>query len=240
MKILLVDDQPGILEMLSLLLKKRKYEVMTAECGTDALRLLETETPDLIISDVQMPEMDGWELFEQVRLHPTAGTVPFIFLTGVSSPPNRVRGLKMGADDYISKPFDSEELVLRIERCLERQTHRGDTLPGGRREIGGRLGHLSLIDIIQILELNKRSATVTLAQDSDTAKVYLREGRVEGININGDFDARRFYQLLLWENAGFSVSEYVDEVPPSNRVSRPARELILESARLEDESRKPD
>ncbi len=213
---------------------------MTAECGNDALGLLETETPDLIISDVQMPEMDGWEFFKQVRLHPTAGSVPFIFLTGLSSPPNRVRGLKMGADDYISKPFDSEELVLRIQRCLERQRHRGETIPGDRSEIGGQLGHLSLIDIIQILELNKRSATVTLGRDSDTAKVYLKEGRVEGININGDFDVRRFYQLLLWENASFSVSEYVDEVPPMNRVAQPARELILESARIEDESRKPD
>lgn len=237
MKILVVDDQQGVLEILTLLLERHGFVVVTAESGEEALPLLEHVSPDVIISDVRMPGMDGWEFFKKVRLHPNAGTAPFIFLTGLSSPPDRVRGLKMGADDFVSKPFDGQELLARIERCIERQRRRADEIPRTKGGISGKLGQLSLIDIIQILELNKRSATIALRHGSETAKIYLKEGLVEGMCLGGEFDSRHFYQLLLWEDAEFAVAEFADEVPPEHRVGLPARELILESARLVDEAR---
>lgn len=238
MKILVVDDELSMLELLTSVLSKNGYQVASADSGERALECVDEDAPDLIISDVRMPGIDGWEFFRKVRLHPRAQSVPFIFVTGLNTAPDRVRGLQMGADDFISKPFSLEELLARVERSLTRQRKRVEEVPRSSEGIQGKLGYFSLIDMIQILELNRRSAVITLKHKEDEGKLYVHDGVIEGVSVNGTFDFRRFYKLLLWENAEFIVGEYAAEVPPNARVALPARELILESARMYDEENK--
>lgn len=116
--ILLVDDEALMLDLLSLYLSPLGYNCIKKESALDAIKYLKSHSVDLILLDVMMPEMDGWEACQEIRNY---WDTPIIMLTAMSEKADIVKGLKNGADDYISKPFDEEELTARIEAVLRRQ-----------------------------------------------------------------------------------------------------------------------
>ncbi len=118
--ILVVDDDPSLLLGLAAVIRRGGYQVVTAESGHDALQLAKAVSPDLILSDVMMPPPDGFELRRLMSLDPQLCSIPFIFLTARSDTQGKIEGLKGGADDYITKPFETEELLARIEAVLRR------------------------------------------------------------------------------------------------------------------------
>ena len=117
-KLLLIDDDPNLILLVKDYLEFRGYEVMTAENGRDALDILEKDVPDMIICDVMMPEMDGYTLVDHVRKDPKTSWVPVLFLSAKGQSPDRVKGLNSGADVYMVKPFEPEELVAQVESSL--------------------------------------------------------------------------------------------------------------------------
>ncbi len=119
-RILVADDDPWILRMVANVLGKRGYQVEVASDGEDALEKAIASTPDLLITDVMMPKMDGWTLVKALRARPEMAFLPVVFLTGLSSDDDRIRGFRLGADDYMAKPFRFEELDLRVARTLAR------------------------------------------------------------------------------------------------------------------------
>ncbi len=120
-KILVVDDQQAITCSLSFCLIKEGYEVLVAENGLDAVKMVVNNTPDLIISDIMMPEVDGYELCRRIREYHKTRDIPFIFLTARTTDDNKVKAIQMGGDDYIVKPFDLQELLLKVRRKLEQR-----------------------------------------------------------------------------------------------------------------------
>ncbi|MEY2978251.1 MAG: response regulator transcription factor [Prochlorotrichaceae cyanobacterium] len=125
-KLLLVDDDPHMILLVKDYLEFRGYEVLTAENGRDALERLESFLPDMIICDVMMPEMDGHAFVEKVREDDRLSWVPILFLSAKGQSQDRVKGLKKGADVYMVKPFEPEELVAQVESSL-RHTQRIST-----------------------------------------------------------------------------------------------------------------
>jgi len=119
-KILIVDDDITLRTALIRYLQNRGYSVMDAKSGTEALTAIEQDPPDLIVSDVMMPEMDGLEFCRRLRSTRSGQLVPFIFLSSRSEVDARIQGHQMGADDYLVKPFEPKELVAKIESQLER------------------------------------------------------------------------------------------------------------------------
>jgi DNA-binding response OmpR family regulator len=119
-RILLVDDDANLLRVLNRYLTKQGYVVQAASSVQEALRLFEQEPPDLIVSDVNLPEVNGLEFCKQVRRRRRGELLPFIFLSGCGAIDDRLAGLRVGADDYLPKPFEPRELVARIEAMLER------------------------------------------------------------------------------------------------------------------------
>ncbi|MGF1495669.1 MAG: response regulator transcription factor [Elainellaceae cyanobacterium] len=124
-KILIVEDDLTLRTGLCRFLEKRGYVVQMASSGSDALRLFEAIQPDLVVSDVLMPEMDGLEFCRRLRANRLGQLVPFIFLSSRGELDDRVEGHEMGADDYLVKPFEPRELLAKIEAQLERsrRTH---------------------------------------------------------------------------------------------------------------------
>lgn len=118
--ILVVEDEQVILEIITCLLQDDGYHVLQARNGMDALSLLEGSKPDLIISDIRMPGIDGFALCEQVRANPDFAQLPFIFLTGRDERADVRRGMGLGADDYLTKPFEPEELLAAVHVRLAR------------------------------------------------------------------------------------------------------------------------
>jgi DNA-binding NarL/FixJ family response regulator len=119
-KILIVDDDITLRTALTRYLQNRGYSVVDARSGTEALTAVEQNPPDLIVSDVMMPEMDGLEFCRRLRATRSGQLIPFIFLSSRSEVDARIQGHQMGADDYLIKPFEPKELVAKIESQLER------------------------------------------------------------------------------------------------------------------------
>lgn len=115
--ILLVDDDPNISRLVQLYLEKEGFEVRTADRGDDALSEFRKLPPDLMLLDVMLPGMDGWQVLKAIR---KTSTIPIIMLTAKDETFDKVLGLELGADDYITKPFDTKELVARVKAVLRR------------------------------------------------------------------------------------------------------------------------
>jgi two-component system response regulator VanR len=118
--ILVVDDQPVLLENIKLALEAEGYQVWTAEDGVDALDVLREERVDLILADIAMPCMNGYQLFNQVRSHPRWVMIPFIFLTARALDSDIRYGKEMGVDDYLTKPIQPEDLLATVHGRLRR------------------------------------------------------------------------------------------------------------------------
>lgn len=119
-KIIVVEDHDLLLLAIRDILEVEGYSVITATDGIEALKIMEEVTPDLIVADIMMPRMNGYELFQAVRERPAWVPIPFIFLTAKAEKEDRLRGKAMGAEDYITKPFDPEELVIAVRAKLGR------------------------------------------------------------------------------------------------------------------------
>ncbi len=116
-KILVVDDDINICELLRLYLVKEGFGVITCNDGISAVKMNETEKPDLILLDIMLPQLDGWQVCREVRKN---SNVPIIMLTAKSETFDKILGLELGADDYISKPFDTKEVIARVKAVLRR------------------------------------------------------------------------------------------------------------------------
>jgi two-component system phosphate regulon response regulator PhoB len=119
-KILAADDEPDALELIEVNLKAAGYEVLIAADGREALQKARVAMPDLILLDIMLPEMDGLEVCKALRREPATALLPIIMLTARAAEIDRVLGLELGADDYITKPFSPRELVLRVKNVLKR------------------------------------------------------------------------------------------------------------------------
>ncbi|MGB7442614.1 MAG: response regulator transcription factor [Coleofasciculaceae cyanobacterium] len=122
-QLLLIDDDPNLIFLVKDYLEFQGYEVVTAGNGLEALVMLDEKLPDMIICDVMMPEMDGYTLVEHVRQDPRTSWIPVLFLSAKGQSQDRVKGLNKGADIYMVKPFEPEELVAQVESSLK-QTNR--------------------------------------------------------------------------------------------------------------------
>ncbi|MBE0650345.1 MAG: response regulator transcription factor [Bacteroidales bacterium] len=119
-KILIVDDELSIRMLLENYIGKT-YDIVTKTDGLEGIKYLEEgNLPDLIVADIQMPNLDGYEMLKQVRASGFFGNLPMIMLSGIESSQERVKCLRMGADDYLVKPFNPEELLLRINNLISR------------------------------------------------------------------------------------------------------------------------
>jgi DNA-binding response OmpR family regulator len=130
-KILIVEDEKDILQLVKLYLDKEGFRTVTATTGTDGLKCVKQEKPDLIVLDLMLPEIDGLEVCKRLRSSPETAMVPIIMLTAKAEESDTVIGLELGADDYVTKPFSPKALVARVKalfRRLDRNQHENQTV----------------------------------------------------------------------------------------------------------------
>lgn len=118
-RILVVDDEPDVLELVEFNLRKAGFDVLLAEDGEAALRRIEAEQPDAVVLDLMLPGVDGLEVCKLLRRDPATANLPVLMLTAKATEVDRVLGLELGAQDYLTKPFSPRELVLRVKNLLQ-------------------------------------------------------------------------------------------------------------------------
>jgi len=128
-KILVVEDDLDVAEMLNAYFRVQGYEVFTVNWGEDGVRACQTISPDLVVLDIRLPDIDGYEVARRLRIDRRTQDVPIIFLTEKRDRADRLHGLELGADDYITKPFDVQELRLRVRNALRRVSQGSLTNP---------------------------------------------------------------------------------------------------------------
>jgi DNA-binding response OmpR family regulator len=142
-KILIVDDELAIVKLVGLMLQQRGYEIVAARLGAQALEKAQAENPDLVILDIMMPDMNGYEVCRRLRANPATAGLPIIMFTAKAMVDDKVAGFQAGADDYLTKPIHPEELISRIEAVLSRSARRQgqkEEPPPVRAKVLGFLG----------------------------------------------------------------------------------------------------
>lgn len=185
--ILVIDDDRNILAIIEMYLKKAGYTVITCNSGYEAMQIFRSVKPALVVLDVMLPGKDGWAILREIRQETTT---PVIMLTAKGDTGERVKGLELGADDYIAKPFDSNELLARIKAVLRRtspmpEQERSITFPG----ISISLENYSVVlDGVQI-EMPPKEIELLYFLASHAGKVFTREQLLEqvwGFDFFGD------------------------------------------------------
>lgn len=209
-KILVVDDESKIRELIKINLELAGYECFEAENGEKALEKLEKIRPNLVLLDIMLPGKDGYEVFEMLR----EKEIPIIFLTAKDSTLDKVKGLRMGAEDYITKPFEALELLARIEVVLRRNNIVNDVFSYNGIEIDfpkriikkdGKILDLTLKEF-QLLEVLVRNKNLALSREKLLEKAwgydYLGDTRTVDIHI------QRLRKKLTWEDIITTVYKY--------------------------------
>lgn len=230
--ILVVDDEAPIRLGVAATVKKSGYQVIVAENGEDALEKARNNSPDLIISDVNMPNMDGFEMRRRLSRDEKLAAIPFIFLTARSATEDRITGLK-NADDYITKPFASEELIARIEAVLRRvRTQRELGREEARQRLSGELDTLKreilqnfhhelrtpLGNVMMALEMAVNQRYENPQDQSDFLNIALSsadrmESLVENIVMLADIDQKQLNTIRM-------------EIDPQNHILMPIEKII--------------
>jgi DNA-binding response OmpR family regulator len=182
-RILAVDDEPNIIELAKLYLEREGYQVEEAANGQDALAKFNVVNPDLIILDLMLPDIDGFEACRQIR---AKSTVPILMLTARKEDVDKIVGLEMGADDYLTKPFNPRELVARVRAILRR--YQTGLKPGDIIEVGGLRIDLSRHDVFldgQPVKLRTKEFTLLTTFAENLGIVLSRERLLEMV---WDFD----------------------------------------------------
>lgn len=121
-RVVYVEDDPEMINLITMILSKRGYQIIGANGGREGIEMILKEIPDLILLDLMMPDVDGWNLYQQVKSNPTTSQIPVIVITAKSQPIDRVLGLHIAkVDDYICKPFHPKDLVQSIEKVMHKQ-----------------------------------------------------------------------------------------------------------------------
>ncbi len=246
-RVLVVDDDPWVRQTAESLLEAEGRQVASAASAEEGLELALRLLPDVILVDGLLPVMDGWTLIEKIRSHERLRDVRVIFLSSAHSPEERIQAFRLGADDFMDKPFHPEELRIRVARAL---AHVARPAPGpgtpaapgaGAAGIRGTLEGVGLASLLSLLELDRKSGLVRVERrgGEENARLYLREGRVVSVEVERGPELRNreaVYHLLQWPEGSF---EYVPlPIEHEDELGMPTAHLLLEAARRFDESRR--
>ena len=181
-KILIVDDEVNIRQLVKYNLEKESYQIVEAEDGLQGLRLAKTEKPDLMLLDLMLPQMDGLEVCRSLKGNQATAALPIIMLTAKSEEIDKVIGLELGADDYMTKPFSPRELVARVKAVL-RRSQKEAALPG-ELSVGRLRFNFSRYEVHMgnaKLELTPKEYELLKMLATNLGKVFTREQLLEKV-----------------------------------------------------------
>lgn len=234
-KILLVDADVKSRQMLEISLKKGGFTVTSCEEGEKALQLVETLVPDLIVSDIDLAgSMDGFLFCEVLKENPDHRRIPFVFLSKRKTVEDKIRGLELGVDDYLTKPIYLKELIARVRMILEKMRQESFDQSGGDPQFQGDLSQMSVVDLLQTMEMGGKTGVVHLDHDGRQARLFCRQGRIVHAVCDNLVGERAVYRALLWNDGTFRI-DFRKSLQTQETIQVPTQGLIMEGMRRLDE-----
>ncbi len=248
--ILVIDDDEVLLQMVKVTLGKRGYDVILAANGEEGFALAHRGRPDLIVLDIQLPDITGYTVMSRLRSSPELFMTPVIFCSSLADPKNRLHGFSLGADDFLSKPFRLEELSTRIARSLGRgseaerrvRTQAKDRESDGVPALQGSIEQIGLAAILLLIEMERGSGIlrVTSGDGELITELSIFDGRIfrgVGQSEGGQplKNAEAVYDVLSWSAGTFQFM--ADESDVVDEVQVGTSHLLMEAARRLDEAR---
>ena len=236
-KLLLVDADPRSVRVLEVSLRKVGYSVTTATDGLDALAKTESLAPDLILTDTRLPGLDGYAFVRKLKERPESTTIPVLFLTNQRSTEDKIRGLELGVDDYLTKPIFVRELLARVHLALARRAQETiATKPqstSGRTRFVGSTRDMAVVDLLQTFEISRKSGVVNLRNGDAQARIYFRDGKVIDAELGRLHGEEAVYRTLIWNEASFEVD--FKPVTNDDLIGVSTQALLMEGMRHVDE-----
>ena len=227
-KVLVVDDEENIRHLLRLAFEDG-FEVLEAVDGLDALDKALEFKPQIILSDIMMPRLDGYGLYRKIKSRPETASIPFVFLSAKKDVDERVVGLEMGADDYITKPFSIKELKAKVRSITSKIND--------MKELGsleGLLKEVDLVDVIQLIEMGRKTGMLLLESSWGLGRVYFELGGPVYAVTDKWQGIEAFYTMLSWKEGRFKLDQKAVSIEPNIEHSG-GQELLMEGVRLVDE-----
>lgn len=233
--LLLVDGDSKSLRLVDVSLKKAGFYVTATSNGREALAALESAVPDLIISDTNMPEMDGFELCRRLQQKPEWAGIPFIFLSARTPIEEKIRGLDLGVEDYLCKPIYIKELTIRVRMVLQRQEReRLASRREGGTKFEGQLADIGVVDLVQIIEINRKSGIIHVQnRDGRRGALYFRDGLVIDAETGQLQGAEAVYRIFAWSEGSFEVEFKL--IRRRDTIELSTQALLMEGMRRLDE-----
>ncbi|MDZ7292444.1 MAG: response regulator [candidate division KSB1 bacterium] len=204
-KILIAEKQPNEVSELRKALVTAGYEVRIVTDGAEALALVESFRPDLILAEIRLPVLDGLHLLHEIRKHPTQQFLPFILTGSLKTLDERISVLKQPIDDYLQKPLDADEAAARIDGLIREAELRIIAPERQARGFSGNLSEMTLVDLLQTLEVGNKNAVVRLRHAGKEGTVFLTEGQVIDATLD-DLETRRaLLRMFTWTEGTFQV-----------------------------------
>jgi len=177
--ILLVDDDVTLRELLADALEVEGFAILRAGNGEEGVAAALSGKPDLVISDIVMPEMSGWELCQTLRTLPSTKAIPFLFLSSLEQTPEKLLALRLGADDFLSKPFHLAAILAKVKLLIGRVDKREKVLGGAEEKASGETLESMLIDTVEFLRATKRTGVISVNAGPFKGVIYLEGGRLK-------------------------------------------------------------
>ena len=234
LKILLVDDNPMILGMLRHELAELAPVTIAAN-GADALVSAIEQSPDLIISDYNMPGLDGRQLVERLKTRPATSRIPVILLATRADISEKLRGMQDSVEDFVEKPFFLKEAIARVKRVLDKiALEKMAKEAPGETVLRGSLAQMNVIDLLQSLELGRKTCSLALTNGNERCELFFTEGQINhGIygELKGD---EAVYKVLTWTGGNFQID--FEGQSSEQTITRSTQGLLMEGLRLLDEA----
>lgn len=236
-KLLLVDADPRSVRVLEVSLRKAGYSVTTAADGLDALAKIESLTPDLVLSDTRLPKLDGYTLVRKLKERVEWASIPVVFLTSQKSIEDKIRGLELGVEDYLTKPIFVRELIARVNLLLARRTQENiaanRTTMSGRTRFAGSTQDMAVVDLLQTFEVSRKSGVVHLRSGSHEGHIYFRDGKIVDAELGRLRGEEAIYRALIWNEATFEVE--FKAVANEDLIGGSTQAILMEGMRRVDE-----
>lgn len=229
--ILLVDDDPDILHVLSTAFESAGHQVRTIVDPDEVVPHRVAQSFDAVVLDVMMPQRSGWKVLEDLRGDPRTERLPVVMLSAIGDATNRVKGIRLGADDFLAKPFHPDEIIARVERLLESRTPEPQGLQGD-------FSSFAVGDLLQALQSSHVYGTLEVFTPAGDGRLRFAAGRCLDAELAGLRGPEAVLTLLIQLAGSFRLRRECAEDEMPQPELPPLSSLLIESAWIEDELNK--